>query len=78
VATDIRLWLRDELRGIEKLLVDLLQVTAQRAEAEIEYLMPGYTHLQRAQVSSTTWPLAEANSLLTPAPCSPLDGATGS
>jgi argininosuccinate lyase len=47
----MRLWLRDELRAIEKYLVDLLEVIAERAEQDIEYIMPGYTHLQRAQVS---------------------------
>ncbi|MCJ1256896.1 argininosuccinate lyase [Lignoscripta atroalba] len=49
VATDLRLWLRDELREIEHHLVDLLKVVAERAEADIDYIMPGYTHLQRAQ-----------------------------
>jgi argininosuccinate lyase len=49
VATDMRLWLRDELRKIEEYLVDFLKVTAARAEKEIDYIMPGYTHLQRAQ-----------------------------
>lgn len=49
VATDMRLWLRDQLDAIEGFLVELLKVTASRAEAEIEHVMPGYTHLQRAQ-----------------------------
>ncbi|KAH8685544.1 argininosuccinate lyase-like protein [Tricladium varicosporioides] len=49
VATDMRLWLRDELREIEIILVDFLKVITSRAEAEIDYIMPGYTHLQRAQ-----------------------------
>lgn len=49
VATDMRLWLRDELRKIEQFLEDLLKVVASRAEMEIEHVMPGYTHLQRAQ-----------------------------
>ena len=49
IATDMRLWLRDELRKIDKYLVDLLKVMTSRAEIEIELLMPGYTHLQRAQ-----------------------------
>ncbi len=50
VATDLRLWLRDELREIERYLITLLQVVAERAERDIDYVMPGYTHLQRAQV----------------------------
>ena len=49
VATDMRLWLREELQKIEGYLQDFLKVVAARAENEIDYLMPGYTHLQRAQ-----------------------------
>lgn len=49
IATDMRLWLRDELRKIEVFLIDFLKVIAARAEKEIDYVMPGYTHLQRAQ-----------------------------
>ncbi|KAJ5040991.1 uncharacterized protein L3040_005550 [Drepanopeziza brunnea f. sp. 'multigermtubi'] len=49
VATDMRLWLRDELRAIESHLVDFLKVMTARAEAEVDVIMPGYTHLQRAQ-----------------------------
>lgn len=49
VATDMRLWLRDQLREIETHLVEFLRVIAARAEKEIEFLMPGYTHLQKAQ-----------------------------
>ncbi len=53
VATDLRLWLRDELRGIQKNLGYLLRVVAELAEQDIDYIMPGYTHLQRAQVVRT-------------------------
>ena len=49
VATDMRLWLRDQLRQIEAWLKILLRTTAERAERESDYLLPGYTHLQRAQ-----------------------------
>lgn len=49
VAADMRLWLRNQLQQIETHLVQLLQVIASRAEQEIEHVMPGYTHLQRAQ-----------------------------
>lgn len=45
----MRMWLRDELRKIEGHLTSFLGVIAARAETEIEYVMPGYTHLQRAQ-----------------------------
>lgn len=49
VACDMRMWLRDELRGIQRHLVAFLEVVAARAEREIDHVMPGYTHLQRAQ-----------------------------
>lgn len=49
IATDMRLWLRDELKKLEGWLSDLLRVITARAEREIDVVMPGYTHLQRAQ-----------------------------
>lgn len=49
VATDMRLWLRDQLEILEGYLIAFLKVIAARAEKEIEHVMPGYTHLQRAQ-----------------------------
>lgn len=49
VATDMRLWLRDQLSHLEQYLIAFLKVIAARAEKEIEPVMPGYTHLQRAQ-----------------------------
>lgn len=49
VATDMRMWLRDELRKIEGYLTEFLEVLSKRAEKEAEHVMPGYTHLQRAQ-----------------------------
>ncbi len=49
VATDMRLWLVQELRKIETCCEDLLKAMTMRAETEIEVSMPGYTHLQRAQ-----------------------------
>lgn len=39
IATDMRLWLRDELRKLETYLSDLLKVTIVRAEKEIEYIV---------------------------------------
>jgi argininosuccinate lyase len=61
VATDMRLWLRDELDLIEEYLIDLLKVIAQRAEQDIDYIMPSYTHLQRAQpVRWSQWLLSYA------------------
>ncbi|KAI9320728.1 argininosuccinate lyase [Dichotomocladium elegans] len=49
VATDMRLWLRDEASKILAHLKELISITVARAEKEIDVLLPGYTHLQRAQ-----------------------------
>lgn len=49
VATDTRIWLREALDEIESALVDLLRAHLGRAEADLDAIMPGYTHLQRAQ-----------------------------
>ncbi|RFU33563.1 hypothetical protein B7463_g2784, partial [Scytalidium lignicola] len=61
VASDMRMWLRDELRVLEAHLSDLIKVSIARAEKEIDYLMPGYTHLQKAQpVRWSQWLLSHA------------------
>lgn len=61
VATDMRLWLRAQLDTIDAHLVAFLRVIAARAEAELELVMPGYTHLQRAQpIRWAHWLLAHA------------------
>ena len=49
VALDIRLYLRDEIKEIEKLLLDLISAICEQAKATQDAIMPGYTHLQRAQ-----------------------------
>lgn len=49
VATDMRLYLVTEMDSIAKTLTSFLEVLTKRAEVEIDVLMPGYTHLQRAQ-----------------------------
>jgi argininosuccinate lyase len=49
VALDERLFLADEIREILDLLLSLLETLVEKGEAHIEVLMPGYTHLQRAQ-----------------------------
>ncbi|KZT11268.1 argininosuccinate lyase [Laetiporus sulphureus 93-53] len=61
VATDLRLWLINQVGDIEKSLKGLLSVMVERASKEISYLMPGYTHLQRAQpVRWSHWLLSHA------------------
>jgi len=49
VATDIRLYLRDEIDAIAKELTRLQQGLLQLAEREANTIMPGFTHLQTAQ-----------------------------
>ncbi|WP_024546788.1 argininosuccinate lyase [Picosynechococcus sp. NKBG15041c] len=49
VGTDIRLYLRDKIRGIQQQLREFQQVLLNHAENHVETLIPGYTHLQRAQ-----------------------------
>ena len=49
VALDIRLYLRDEIDEIAKLVYKLAVTICDIAEQHKETIMPGYTHLQRAQ-----------------------------
>ena len=49
VATDIRLYLRDEIRELARELRRLQEGLLGLAEAEAETIMPGFTHLQTAQ-----------------------------
>lgn len=59
VATDFRLWLLDQLPELEAALGMLQAALVQRAESDLGILMPGYTHLQRAQpVLLSHWWLA--------------------
>lgn len=49
VALDIRMYLRDEACDIIKMLKDLIAVLIKIAQDNLETIMPGYTHLQKAQ-----------------------------
>ena len=49
VALDLRLYLRDEIAEIRKMVHRLCEVLVGLAEQHTETVMPGYTHLQRAQ-----------------------------
>jgi argininosuccinate lyase len=49
VATDIRLYLKEEILSTVGALKNLCSVLLTSAEAHTETVMPGYTHLQRAQ-----------------------------
>ena len=49
VATDVRLWLRDEIDAIRTLLNNLQRALVEVAAQHTETVMPGFTHLQVAQ-----------------------------
>jgi argininosuccinate lyase len=49
VATDVRLWLRDEIDDIRALLMALQRALLGVAEANVDVILPGFTHLQVAQ-----------------------------
>ncbi len=49
VATDVRLWLRDEIDLIEGLLKELQLSLVEVAEQNVDVILPGFTHLQVAQ-----------------------------
>ncbi|CAN1550300.1 ArgH Argininosuccinate lyase [Rhabdaerophilaceae bacterium] len=49
VATDFRLWVRDEIDHIDAALCDLQQALCEKALAHAGTVMPGFTHLQSAQ-----------------------------
>jgi len=49
VATDLKLWVRDALDGLDGALKDLQEALIDRAEEHAATVMPGFTHLQAAQ-----------------------------
>ena len=49
VATDMRLWTRQACGSVVADIDALLEVLADKADGHLDFLMPGYTHLQRAQ-----------------------------
>ncbi|MDJ0842605.1 argininosuccinate lyase [Crocosphaera sp.] len=49
VGTDIRLYLRDQIEQIRQQIREFQQVLLTHAQGNVETLIPGYTHLQRAQ-----------------------------
>lgn len=49
IALDLRLFLREEIRVIQKLIKDFQNTLVTLAEKHIDVVMPGYTHLQKAQ-----------------------------
>jgi argininosuccinate lyase len=64
VATDLRLFLLGEIEALGGALRDLQEAVVDKAEAHLEAVMPGYTHMQQAQpvlfshwLMSTFWKL---------------------
>ena len=49
IALDLRMYLRDEVRHIIGSLAELRSVVVELAASHMDVIMPGYTHLQRAQ-----------------------------
>ncbi|MGI5930109.1 argininosuccinate lyase [Pseudoflavonifractor sp.] len=49
VAVDFRLFVKREIPTIIRMCLDLEKVLVKKAQANLETVMPGYTHLQRAQ-----------------------------
>jgi len=49
VATDLRLWLLEAIQTLDAAVRDLQTALVERAESVFDILLPGYTHLQRAQ-----------------------------
>ena len=72
VATDFRVWLLDQIPLLDNALADLQATLVDRAITDISIIMPGYTHLQRAQPIllshwwlSHFWPLSRDRQRLT-------------
>jgi argininosuccinate lyase len=53
VATDFKLWTRDQLDAVDQALGALIKALLAQAEAGADWVMPGFTHLQVAQ--PVTW-----------------------
>ena len=65
VALDIRLYLANAIKRIQALAEDFIRALCETARAHLGTVMPGYTHLQRAQpVTLAHYMMAYANMLL--------------
>jgi argininosuccinate lyase len=49
IATDLKLYVRDAIDHVDRLLLGLQQSFVARGERDLDVVLPGYTHLQRAQ-----------------------------
>lgn len=50
VSLDMRMYVKEDIHEVEERLLDLMRTILNRAEKEKGKIMPGYTHMQRAQV----------------------------
>lgn len=65
IGVDMRLWARTQLDDISASLKEALKVFTAKAKVSLPVLMPGYTHLQRAQpVRFSHWLLSHATFIL--------------
>lgn len=63
-TTDTKMWLRKSINSILIIMTEMIQMLVTRSEKEIEIIMPGYTHLQKAQpVRWSHWLLSHTWSL---------------
>ena len=53
VATDLKLWCKQQIGDLHQAIVQLQQALVETAEANQDAVMPGYTHLQRAATFAT-------------------------
>lgn len=49
VSTDLRLWCRDSIDSIDQALINMQRAFVARCSADSDAILPGYTHMQRAQ-----------------------------
>ncbi len=49
VVTDVRLYLKDEIKEIQQYCIELIKILVKKAEDNTHVIMPGYTHMQIAQ-----------------------------
>ncbi|MFU0831805.1 MAG: Argininosuccinate lyase [Oscillospiraceae bacterium] len=49
VAVDLRLYLKEQCAGLQKQLLELIEILCKKALEHKSDVMPGYTHMQRAQ-----------------------------
>ncbi|XP_049964851.1 argininosuccinate lyase isoform X2 [Schistocerca serialis cubense] len=65
VATDMKLWLLSHIQNLQQIFYELVETFTKKAQDNINVIMPGYTHLQRAQtIRWSHWLLSHTWSLI--------------